>query len=593
MAKTKVAQKELDHLRRCLNNLEFYSKEHLIIVPKVGPLRKLTFNNAQRIIQKKTTEQRKQKGFVKVICLKARQEGISTWTAARFFRGVNFIPYRKVAVIADQKDKASNLFGMYERFYKFLDESIKPQKVSNPKGQLLELENGSAIVVDTAGDQEAQRSATLHYLHASEIAFWPNAETVWTSLAQTVPDAGGEIIIESTANGVGNFFHREWERAKAGESDFIPVFLPWWIHEEYVHPVTKQERQEILLSSDAFERQAQDEGFEWEGDMHKLSVEQLMWRRKTIQNKLAGDERKFRQEYPTTDREAFLVSGACFFDEEALVEHEALQIEAHTIREKARGTLRRSDGTISVISQERGHLRIWELPKSNRVYVIGADTAKGVTVSSSHISSDDENERGGRDFSSADVFDVQSRKQVAQLHGRLHPDEFARQLEMLGYLYGNTGPEEIIFPATIAVERNHSSGETVIRKLQTEFSYPALYYGKLMNHKRTGRPTSQVGWTTTKANRQMMLDELEWNVRDKTIFIACPQTIKEMFTFVRGDDGIPRAQEGSHDDRVMSLAITLQAARTAPHSTPDENIQEPETFEDSPTGLVDYGWDEE
>jgi hypothetical protein len=81
------------------------------------------------------------------------------------------------------------------------------------------------------------RSSTIQLFHGSEVAFWPHADTHAAGILQAVADAPGtEIILESTANGVGNFFHQLWASAERGASDFIAVFVPWHWQEEYRRP---------------------------------------------------------------------------------------------------------------------------------------------------------------------------------------------------------------------------------------------------------------------------------------------------------------------------------------------------------------------
>lgn len=610
--KTRLSSKERAWIKKLHTDLPYYSKNLLRIRTKQATLAPLDFNKAQRIAHEKISKQLKDTGRVRAIILKARQKGLSTYTAARFFRRCHLMGNQKAAIVADQKDKGSVLFQMYERFLELLPPEVAVEKEHNAKGNFLSLHNKSEIVVDTAGDISAGRGSTIQSLHLSEVAFWGNAEDVYVSLIQTVPDLGSEVVIESTANGVGNFFHRMWLDATEGRNGYIAIFLPWWIHEEYQVQVSEAEREEILKSKDDVERKALKTGFEWEGKRYKLTPEQLAWRRRTIQDKCAGNERIFRQEYPATAKEAFLVSGACFFDEEALEDFEARGFPPVRIR----GSLVRDGNTISISRNERGWLQIWHpphevycpechdtiaVPKGETpfcpeckvemrpgMYVIGADAASGKEVAArDNLFSDPDDERGGRDFCSADVIEVRTNRQVAHLHARMAPEVFAEQLALLGQLYGTTGPQRRRYPALLGCERNHSSGETVIRELQTRHRYPNLYSSRQMNTRLAGKPTVQVGWMTTKTTRMPMLDELASHVRNGTITINNPATIGECYTFVRAEDGKPQAQEGAHDDRVISLAVALQVGRSQPTPQQTRPIPKPE-WGNSPTGWTDY-----
>jgi hypothetical protein len=607
--KVKVPKQEADHLRKCLNDLEYYARKHLLIVPKKGTPQKLKFNRAQRIVARKIAEQKREKGYVRVIILKARQEGLSTYTAARFFREANLIPYRKVLIVAHKKLASENLFEMYDRFYKNLDPSIKPGRISTTKGNYLELDNGSILMVETAGDPDAGSSQTVHRLHLSEMAKWPNAEEALTALEETVPFDGGEIIIESTAKGMGNVFHQIWEQASAGESAFMPIFLPWWIHEEYRIKLSKPERDEILATQDPYERKCLDEGFfydtAWGGDgkVHKLTPEQLAWRRFKIRSK-KGNERAFRQENPATPEEAFLSTGDCFFDLDALA-----ILDTKVKPPLYRGFFAEIGPTFHIQRDERGWLRVWEEPNKDRVYAIGADTAYGAQERIGFSEEEDE-AKSRTDYSVAWVYDVAARRLVAQLHGKIAPESFARQINWLSYHYGtktDSGDGGFTFPAKVGIERNHESGVTVIKKLQTEHRHPNLYFSRLVAVKSQGRQTSVCGWHTTKRTRGPMLDELSesvaaWKFDDadelahKRVYIPDANTLREMRTFIlhrsdRTDAIKAAAAEGAHDDRVLALGVTLQVAQTVTKPSP-MRVQEPEVY-DTPTGVIGYEYRDE
>jgi hypothetical protein len=554
-----------------MNDLSYYARTHLRIRTKEAQLVPLRLNFPQKVTLEKLSKQLRETGRIRAVILKARQEGISTLTAARFFRKIHLWPNQRATVVAHERDKSSAIFEFYDRMYKNLIDEVKVPKLSSQKGNVLHLANDSQIVVETAMDEDAGASTTIQLLHASEVARWPNAETVFVSLANTVPDTASEVIIESTAKGVGNFFHQCWEDAEAGRSGYQAIFLPWWIHPEYELPVSEDEQEEIKASHDPYEREAQDEGFLWEGKRHKLSVRKLMWRRRIgIPEKCAGNLRKFHEEYPSTADEAFVASGETFFDKDALEIYKK-RTEVPTRR---RITLSRK-GTIVAPLDPLGHLRVWELPTRDGLYAIGADCASGKLVTS-----DPDDERGGRDFSCAQVYDCKNKKLVAQLHGRMPPEVFSQQLVWLGHFY-NT--------AKLGPERNHSSGETVVQKVYDELGYPNVYVARQVNTRSDGRVTSRWGWWTTKVTRPIMLDELSEVIRNLGVKIPDTETIKEGFTFIVDDRGVPVATEGCHDDRIMALAITLQVAQTQ-KEPPKGELPKAQEYA-SVSGAFDYGWD--
>jgi hypothetical protein len=152
----------------------------------------------------------------------------------------------------------------------------------------------SGYKVGTARTKGTGRSSTLQFFHGSEVGHWANADEHAAGVMQAVPDLPGtEMYLESTGNGPGNFFHRTWQQAEAGESDFVPVFIPWFWQDEY--------------------RRAPEAGFAASPEeaalksFFGLDDAQLSWRRAKIVE--LGSETLFKQEYPCTAAEAFQFSG--------------------------------------------------------------------------------------------------------------------------------------------------------------------------------------------------------------------------------------------------------------------------------------------
>lgn len=570
----------------------------LKIVTKELGLRPLTENFAQRHVRAIADRQLAETGRVRIIVLKARQEGISTWVAARLFHRVSLWPYRRGMVLADKLKRTHLLFGIYEVFRDRMPAGGMPQLVASSQSELV-WATGSRLSVDTAGDTDIGRAGTIHLLHASEVASYENAEDVWISLGGALAKGkGSEAYLESTAKGVGNLFHRLWLDAVAGDSSWIAVFLPWFIHEEYtLTDVDGELAASIESSEDAFERKAQDTGILWpveesgDGTYHKLSVGQLAWRRREIADTYAKDERAFRQENPATAREAFLVSGATFFDPDAIAEY----VDAVQRAPIFRGSFKRAGGGLALMADERGSVRVWEYPDQHGHYVMFGDTAEGKLAAARDSSfSDPDSERGGRDFCSADVlkiseltvgpdaktYRVPCMRQVAQIHARLAPDVFAEQVYAAGAYWSckaDAGREV----ALTGIERNHSSGQTTLRVLREVLHHPRLFHHRRLNV--TGkRVTTFLGWVTDGTTRRPMLDELAELLRKRQIEIYSAQTLDEMATFVQDDEGKPQAQLGCHDDRVISLAGAVQMRhhhQDEPVGTfPDIEVQ------DTPTG---------
>jgi hypothetical protein len=198
----------------------------------------------------------------------------------------------RVFILTHEQDATNNLFGMVDRYHQH--NPIAPSTgAANAKELFFDrLESGYAV--GTAGAKAVGRSQTVQMFHGSEVAFWPNAATHFAGVVQAIPDLPGtEIVLESTANGVGGEFHERWQQAEAGVGDYEAIFIPWFWSREYRRAVPA-----------GF---ALDEGEQAYQQAHGLNLEQMAWRR----NKMAElkDPLLFKQEYPATAAEAFQSTG--------------------------------------------------------------------------------------------------------------------------------------------------------------------------------------------------------------------------------------------------------------------------------------------
>ena len=280
-----------DHATKIKGDLPYFS-QYLRIRPKVGSLAPFVLNPAQRELHRLIEEQKAKTGRVRAVVLKARQLGVSTYVAARFYHKTVNAPGLRTIILGHKVDASRNLFGIVKRFHDQLPDEMRPSiGVSNAE-ELIFDKIDSGYLVTVATTEGAGRSATAQMLHASETAFWPDLQTQWASVMQTVPDMDGtEVIIETTANGY-NDFYKLWRKAEAGESEFMPIFLPWTVAPEY-----------RAKAPDDFEMTSAEKRL---AELHKLDIEQIVWRRNKI-SQLGGEE-LFCQEYPLTASEAFIAA---------------------------------------------------------------------------------------------------------------------------------------------------------------------------------------------------------------------------------------------------------------------------------------------
>jgi len=501
-----------------------YIESFLRIRTKDGNISPLILNEPQQAYYQAVRKAKTEGKPMRFIILKARQMGFSTLTEALIFTFVMWTKNTKALIVAHDMESSNNIFSMSRMFYDYLPNEIKPMvKLSNAKELVFEnpskseeerkLNQGlrSQIRVATAGSESVGRGNTFNYVHISEYAFWTGRkEDTLVGILQAVPNTPDSlVVIESTAYGFDHF-KKLWDDAVNGASGFTPLFFAWWQMETYRMtydgtPLTKEE-----------EKMKQD---------FNLDNDQIQWRRWCIRTNCGNDINKFRQEYPSTPQEAFIMSGRPVFDSERILariseislrEYEKIRFDYTYSNEQIRG-FEVVDGDV---------VKVYKRPIDGHPYVLSMDTAGE-----------------GSDFFACHVLDNTSGEQVAVLHyAGSNEIEVTRQVYCLGKWYND---------ALIGVEVNF--GTYPILELQ-RLGYTNQYRREKVDTLREGT-VSKFGWRTTSVTRPNMIAELK-DVLDKEIgLINDVGTLNECLMFQKNDDGRPEAIQGEHDDLVMSLAI--------------------------------------
>src|SRR5215475_10698716 len=186
------------HNTRFRNDLRYFAQHSLRLRPKAGPLEPFVFNSAQGKLHEVIEEQKAKTGRLRVIVLKARQLGVSTYIAARLYQRTINNPGLRTIIIGHERRASSNLFEIVKRFHESMPDAIRPSVSTSNAESLLFDRLDSGYIVSVASNEGTGRSATAQLLHASEAAFWSDLPLQMASLMQTVPDLDGtEIIIES------------------------------------------------------------------------------------------------------------------------------------------------------------------------------------------------------------------------------------------------------------------------------------------------------------------------------------------------------------------------------------------------------------
>lgn len=510
-----------------------YMEKCLKIRNKEGKLVPFKWNPMQEKSERLIYEHQVSKGKpVRVIWLKARQHGISTYCEGKIFKKTATNPYRNALIIAHEDKATQNLFAMSKLFYESLPPLLRPmKKYSNESALVFENPTNndeekyrnpglrSKITVATAKNVDTGRSAMIQSLHASEVAYWDNPETLMLGILQCVPDLPNtEVYIESTANGVGGYFYDLWHKAVRGENDYLPIFLAWFENPEYSTPFESEKAKKAFMKTLDDEEKALYREF-------KLTPEQLHWRRRCIANKCNGSIEQFHQEYPSTPEEAFIASGRPKFNQQSLKKYREKQEKPIM-----KGYLEIKDKQLKFIEDSSGYINIWKMPQPNKFYVIGADVSEGLATG---------------DYSCAVVLD-EDFDLVASWYGHIDPDLFGDELVKLGMFYNE---------AYLGIESNNHGLTTIKSVLRKE--YWNIYYQKSYD-KIDEKITKKIGWNTNRRTKPIMINTLAEYIREMWLGIKWDTLISECFTYIIEEDGSTNAQAGSHDDTVMATAIALQ-----------------------------------
>jgi len=446
---------------------------------RMGTCIPLSANKAQQQYQM----QRKRKNIV----LKARQMGVTTWIAGQFLLKTLMHPGCVTLQVAYNQEAAEAIFRIVHRFLDQMPPEwlegrvLKTAKRSSRRIFFPALD--SEYLIETAGDRNAGRGLTINNLHCTELARWPGdaSETLYGLLATLSPT--GELVMESTPNGSSGCFWQQWQEAEA--TDTQRHFFPWWLEEVYnAAPVagdslTDEERKLV--------------------DEHGLTLEQIGYRRQLHAN-FRG---LARQEYAEDPESCFLSSGSCYFYAPG-IDQRLKELSDVT-------TIAGADG-----------LHTWLVPSPGLEYLVAVDPAGGGAEG---------------DFAVAQVIEMKSGMQCAELQSRLEPTELVPEVERLAHRYND---------ALLVVERNNQ-GAAVLAILENR-GYQPMYEQR-----------GKKGWLTTSVSRPDMLGMLHSALSETPHLFSSERLLRECRNFVRLPSGRTEARPGEHDDCVMAMAMALAA----------------------------------
>lgn len=447
---------------------------------------------------------------------KARQEGVSSYYLARNLAKCLSKRNTRAVVISHETEATQRMLGKVHYMLEHL-RGPKARIQNSSKNEITFPKTNSMFYIGTAGSRKFGRGDTITDLHCSEVAFWDDPKSLLTGLFQAVP-ISGEISIESTGNGVGNWYHRAVMQADSGDimpgmkRSFRLHFLDWASFPEYRNKLTDKEKQEVLdsLLVDLEEPELLEYG---------LDAEQLAFRRDKLAE-LDWDLSSFKQEYPLTLDECFQSASRSIFQ---------------NIKYKKSQKWVRVDANTHAL---KGH------PDERYTYMVAADVAGGVGGNSNFENTKRTNEG---DRSIAHVFCLETGEQVYEYASNsVSPSRFGQHIVYTARYYNH---------AYVSVESNNH-GISTLDKIK-DMKYPLNLIYTTNRRSKSGDEAeglNSLGVRTTTKSKPMMVSELREAIQD-WMTIYSPALRDEMSTFVEHENGKLAAQEGCFDDRVMAAAI--------------------------------------
>lgn len=566
-------------------------EQHVFIKDVRGQIIPLRLNEAQRALEAKTVRIERQGRAVRIVILKSRQHGLSTYIIALALWLVLTGEAVSCVIVANNDRLARRQLARARLMLRKLrDREGKPWalKLERDSQGVISIADpiGGSIEVTTAGGRDPGHGETNDLLHMTETSRWANAEEVAKGIEQTAHEVAGNYVFdETTANGnTGYFrdkFYRAWNRDNGIEDDsdsassevlgglgWVSLFVPWFQHESYRWTALREKdellheiRDEIEGSLDSEEKVLLKQrylrrGYGWQ----TVDYDQLAWRRYAISEKCNGNIETFHEQYPAFVDEAFLSSGNAVFDARAVRLHmsEAEIPERGDFMEDPVAGPERPAFFPSV----SGAVEIWERPVPGRQYAMGVDSSSGTRKS---------------DLCVASVIDMETCHQVAVLAGRWEPTEFGRLCAMIGWHYNEAFTGVETFPSLY--------GLPVYDKMET-LGYQSLYVQQ--SYESLARKASvNRGWATTNRSRPVLIERLRVALKDGTRLrslgllqemLDAELDDREHFAHSAGN----RIARKSKNDHIMAHAIALRvrdaAFREGRAEEPPPRLDETERF---------------
>lgn len=480
----------------------------------------------------------------RAIILKCRQVGFTTLSGVEGLDYALWEPGMACGILAHLQGTVKTIFKdiikySYNHFLKDWGHLYRPIETGSSATELSFKEDGLGRELNSSMRVMFDfRGKTVHFFHVSE-ASRVEPDRLLGSL-QGVPE-NGNIILESTPNGMGNEFFRQWQNWRTHKelAPYQGFFIPWYKHYPELPENWNLPEGAILTSR---EQELLNFG---------LTHSHLAWRRWCIEANCQGEVERFENEYPSNDIDCFSAGEGHVFPHDLV-----WRLDRYTKSPSKTGFLLMDGKRPKLHEDERGIVLVWEEPSCDKSYVIGADPSGGV----------------GKDAAAAYVKCRETGDYVAAIHGNIGPREFGHELWQLAMWYNN---------AWINVEINNH-GHATIDALKAK-NYGKLYRRKVIDE-YTNKLTHKVGFVTNAQSKLFITENLKTAFKKGTGKPFDKGLVSELTSFVQvsSKNGMTIRREavsGAHDDRVMAAALTEEMDRSR------GKVKDPHTERDADPGM--------
>lgn len=534
------------------HDFEFWALTCAKIKPKAGgDLIKFLLNPSQRKLLGVLEEMRRENLPIRVILLKARQWGGSTlvqiymsWIQLRHKINWNSL------IAAHINQAATNIRHMYKTlvdYYPLAKYTLSP--FSGTTNIKIIKERSNKITIGSMQTPESIRSDDIAMFHASEVGLWKKTdgkepEDLMQSALGTLLDIPYTVaVLESTAKGVGNYFHRTWTAAKRKENGFVPVFVAWFEIPMYMKAFDSEEDKiEFIMSMDGYELSLVTEG---------ATIEGIHWYRGKL-GSMNGNRWRMCSEFPTNHVEAFQSTGRRFFSPEVVNNARSFNrpalYQAQIFANAIKGP--ESLKNIQLKKVNNGELSIWIEPEVNDQEKVLDRYLVTVDIGGRSEKSDD---------SIIKVFDRYwmmeggAMEVAAVWAGHVDFDHLAWLAVQICKIYDNA----LMAPEINKMREDTQNTEgdnfyTLVDEISDD--YDNIFCRTSPEKIRQGIPAAY-GFHMNSSTKPMVMNALNAAYRDSQLFEFDERACDQADTYEVKDNGSLGAVEGQHDDHTIASAI--------------------------------------